>query len=796
MHSSNPKRFSTTVLRASVALSMLAITFPAHAILTRVGPISNATTIGGYPIWYQDATGMALELCSPGNQSELAGAWCLLGIGDTVAPEAFPATFADEHFYYASDAALTPNSGGKALFRGAVEAAFITNVVQGDQMVFSRIRVRLTVVPTTGTYRFIHPFGEDSIDAEAGDPRGIFFTDDVGVTCQPGSFDCNLPGRVGPFLAASATPGGLQTPAVTATNPTPDTDPGHFGGTFTPTAYPGTGKAYLADPARLGPVTGSTLPPFTDSTGNLRDHNIFRIEGPAGSALGGFNVDGSSIDFIETTDFTLQGRVFTDAIAGRVTVDRSSYSRSAASRKLDVFASGFQTMAGRLPGQPAPTPVLPQLSFFEAPCGINAAGAFIAPAIGAARQMISAGTNFWAQTNPIAIPAAVCVRDSTARNALGQLVPAFFQSSVADEVTISQASFDPSTRTLTVRATSSETATPPTLTVDGFNRALTAGVVAINNLDAPPAKIRVLSTRNGSAELAVTTGLGNITPPASLTAVNDTFTIAEDSGATRFNVLVNDIAATGGRVTLATQPRLGTATVLADGSVNYTPNLNAFGADSFTYTVAVGTAAPSNPANVIVNLTPVNDLPTAVNDGPFNVNIGAQVLPSLTQNDIDPDGASDIVGVVIVTQPIGATATAAADGTVTFNAAAAGNYTFTYRTRDSAGALSANTATVTVNAVLSDVVVVSSAIFRTDKNRWVVTGTSSAPNQIISLTYDDGSARGFEFAQAQVDALGAWTLDIRGVTGQENPTTLAVRPTRVRATSSLTGSGTVTLTIR
>ena len=190
------------------------------------------------------------------------------------------------------------------------------------------------------------------------------------------------------------------------------------------------------------------------------------------------------------------------------------------------------------------------------------------------------------------------------------------------------------------------------------------------------------------------------------------------------------------------------------------------------------------------------DAPTAVNDGPFTVNSGAAVaLPSLIANDLDVDGASDIVGVSIVTQPAGATVSAAG-GVVTFKAAAAGSYTFTYRAIDSAGALSANIATVTVNAVLSDTVIVSSALFKLAQKRWVVTGSSNVPNQTISLTYVDGSAAGYEFGVAQVDALGAWTLDIRGVTGNDDPTTLAIRPTRVRATSSLTGSGTVGVTLK
>jgi hypothetical protein len=34
----------------------------------------------------------------------------------------------------------------------------------------------------------------------------------------------------------------------------------------------------VADPARVGPVTGSLLPNFTDSTGASRNHNTFRVE--------------------------------------------------------------------------------------------------------------------------------------------------------------------------------------------------------------------------------------------------------------------------------------------------------------------------------------------------------------------------------------------------------------------------------------------------------------------------------------------------------------------------------------
>src|SRR3954468_16300266 len=300
------KRLYQTILPAAAALLMLGVTSTAHAALERVGPTSNDPRIGGFPAWYQDTSGLALEFCDPLTASEVDGGWCLLLPGDVTIPEQFPTNFFDEHFYYAVDASLTPATGGKALIRMAVESAFGAAVAPGEQITFSRIRVKLDPVPVSGTYHVIHPYGEEFIDAAAGDR--IFFTDDVGIGAA-GDFSGALNSRLGPFLVPSATPGGAEMPALTAANPTPDTDPAHFGGAFAATPYPGTGKAYLADPARLGPVTGSPLDPYIDSAGVSHNHNIFRIEGPAGSALGGFNADGTTIDFIETTDFTLQGRL-------------------------------------------------------------------------------------------------------------------------------------------------------------------------------------------------------------------------------------------------------------------------------------------------------------------------------------------------------------------------------------------------------------------------------------------------------------------------------------------------------
>ena len=164
-------------IAAAVSIGLLSP--GAHAVLERSGPNDPAN---GFPRWYQDTSGVSVELCLPQSQAELVDGHCLLLPGDPpVVPEVFPSAFFDEHFWWAANARLTPANGGVAELVLALEAAFAADVTPGGQIVFTRIRVKLDPVPATGTYRFIHPYGEESIEAVAGD--GIFFTDDVGISC-------------------------------------------------------------------------------------------------------------------------------------------------------------------------------------------------------------------------------------------------------------------------------------------------------------------------------------------------------------------------------------------------------------------------------------------------------------------------------------------------------------------------------------------------------------------------------------------------------------------------------------
>ncbi len=750
-------------IAVSAAMMLTTAALPAHAALERVGPTSSAPSVGGFPSWYQDFTGLALEFCDP-NSAEVLGGWCLLLPADVpVAPEVFPTNFFDEHFYFRAGAGpLTTSNGGKVSLNLALEGAFATGpAIPGDQITFARIRVSLTSVPKTGTYRFIHPYGEERVDGVAG--GRIFFTQDIGPTCARGTFDCALNSRLGPFLLSSLTPGGVELPPVT---------------------FAGSGKSYIADPARVGPVTGSPLPAFIDSAGASRNHNIFRIEGPAGSNLG------VGVDFIETTNFSLMGRVFSGAMPGTVTVEGAHYAQNPADGvKLDVFATAFPASQGRLPAQPTPAPVAPVLSFFNAPCAGTVdplTGAvlppFSAPAGAVETTMVVDNERHWGQLRPALIPSAVCVKDSSTLDAAGIAVPTFLQQTVTDEVTIGQALYDNGLGTLTVTASSSDVnvTAPPTLTLTyGTVRSnLVNGQVTVPAVLAPPYKVRVFSSALGMSEYQVSTNLAVAAQPIPPTATADSFTFLEDSGPQNLVVLSNDSNVAGGIVTLTSLPTRGTAVVNPGGSVTYTSNLNANGTDSFTYLVTVGGQGASAIVSLII--TPVNDAPVAVADPIFRAIVNQPIQLNVLANDSDPDG--DALSAVLVTPPAaGATMTATAGG-FTFNATAAATYTFTYQAKDAS--LASNTVTDTVTVTAAETLAITRAEYVVSKSSLRVQGTFTStinPNQTITVVFVDAAGNTLGTAGSTGAAAGSWALN---TTVAKPAGTTAVKATSVNGTAA------------
>lgn len=257
-------RGATNTLILAVALLLaFGLVQPVGAALQAVGPVS---VDNGFPIWYEDSNGLRLDLCLDQN------GFCLTAEPNPALPISFPDNFGAEAFWWMAEAPAA-NAGIDGLLTLAMEAAFANeNPVNGDQVAFARIRIRVNV-PVDGAYTVTHPFGVitfPNVTAAAG----INVTQDIGNFLTPGpggdftvalgddaaqAGTVNADGRsIGPFLTRAD--GQLIVDQVT-------------------------GNTYLSNPNAPTLVTGS---PFNT--------NFFRIEGPGGIVA-------------ESSSFFLMGKV-------------------------------------------------------------------------------------------------------------------------------------------------------------------------------------------------------------------------------------------------------------------------------------------------------------------------------------------------------------------------------------------------------------------------------------------------------------------------------------------------------
>jgi|GEM_PF-3243418 len=119
------------------------------------------------------------------------------------------------------------------------------------------------------------------------------------------------------------------------------------------------------------------------------------------------------------------------------------------------------------------------------------------------------------------------------------------------------------------------------------------------------------------------------------------------------------------RVELVEAPAHGQLTLNADGSFAYRPEADFQGTDGFTYRLTDGRQV-SDPAQVTIRVTPVNDLPAAADDWLETEQGTALVIApdQLLNNDRDPDG--DGLGVQIVGQPAHGRVEMQSDGTLLY----------------------------------------------------------------------------------------------------------------------------------
>lgn len=423
--------------------------------LFRVGPEDPQH---GFPQWYQDTTGLALELCTPQNAAELD--WCAAEPPDPGSlPEVPFDNWSVEHFYYMT---VAEDPTTEATLELALESTFANEeAVDGDQMVFGRIRVRWDDAVPNATYRVYHPYGVfESLQA---DDRGrLRHTVDLGSACSPGRFDCVLAFPWGPFLTPVDANGNELPPVVGPS-----------------------GKLHIAQPNNLHRVTGSPV-----------GQNYFRVT----------RLQNGTETEIFTVDLFSEwiGRIV-DNIPADISAQRASYTRSGDGIKLDVYATAFAGMQGRIPPNPPVPADTVQLSFFNAACGTGVGGVLTDPTGPGVilTPMNNTGNNYWGQILPDDIPASICIKDTTP----GVTAPTYRQINVTDQVFITEALY--SGGQLSIKATSSDSAGPPSLFYG--EEELVNGEILLP-MSAPPNRVTVVSEHGGSAEMLVSTTPATSTP--------------------------------------------------------------------------------------------------------------------------------------------------------------------------------------------------------------------------------------------------------------------------------------------
>ena len=450
-----------------IGLVITAFGQEAGAVLKDFGPLNFA----GFPSWYRDTTGLALQQCVANTASPTGlGSMCATTMvaNPTQVPPfnpavavSFPPTppnnfnWPGEAFYFQATAdKLFQVAGSTAtLVEFGLESTFnFGNPVPGEQTVFARVRIALLGMPVSGVYIVRHPYGVEVLQVDA--TLSSKMTRDIGFTGVV--FQGALLGNIGPYLrwTPDATyPGGI-TPVGTNAD-----------GTITVA-----GETFVGDPNLPHTVTGS---PF--------GFNKIRIEGPAGA-----NLDGAGNNFIETVKFVVEGRVWTAPIPTPLVIDRSTYARNAVVGQVDVFAS-TAAQSNNLA-----TPI----------SSLDASGGGIttttltttAPANGSFVGYLSSPLGL---PDPALLPFPVTVTNTADLIPHGQAT-----KDVVDEVKITEATYVPSSGSLRIKAASSDQRIARNLSA-GTLGALTGGALNLAGVTVPPAAISVSSNGGGLTTLPV-----------------------------------------------------------------------------------------------------------------------------------------------------------------------------------------------------------------------------------------------------------------------------------------------------
>ena len=281
-----------------------------------------------------------------------------------------------------------------------------------------------------------------------------------------------------------------------------------------------------------------------------------------------------------------------------------------------------------------------------------------------------------------------------------------------------------------------------------------------NGTDSFTYTIADLDGDTSTATVNVTINPVNDTP----NAVDDTATTSEDTPV-NIDVLNNDSfggdGAGTGPIVVASNPSHGTATVNdggtatdpTDDTIDYAPDANYNGTDSFTYTIA-DLDGDTSTATVNVTINPVNDTPNAVDDTATTSEDTPVNIDVLNNDSFGGDGAGT-GPIVVASNPSHGTATVNDGGTATdptddtIDYAPDANYngtdSFTYTIEDSNGDTATATVTVTIVPVNDAPVAVDDAAstpMNTPVNINVLTNDSDPENDPLSVTGNTSPSHG------------------------------------------------------
>ena len=199
-------------------------------------------------------------------------------------------------------------------------------------------------------------------------------------------------------------------------------------------------------------------------------------------------------------------------------------------------------------------------------------------------------------------------------------------------------------------------------------------------------------------------------------AVDDAFEVDEDSGENSLDPLANDTIESAGelRIIEVSTPQNGTVAISSDGTqIIYEPDANYFGEDTFTYTIEDGIEGTSI-GTIVVDVQPVNDLPTA-NDDTVSVVQGAidEAINVLINDTVAPDRGETLFIIDAGNTSQGGTVAISDDAKSLVYSPASdfiGTETLTYTVSDETEG-STSTATVTVEVLAFSLSTVSGSIY-------------------------------------------------------------------------------------